>query len=372
MSDTPQGPGWWQASDDKWYPPPRPQMPGDETAPATVVAPTATQPFGAPTSGGFPAGPPTAVSGPGFAPPGAPGTFGGPGAPGGPPSLPGGPPSPYGVPPVAPPPGGQNRTPLFVVLGVLVAAALVGVILMLTSSGDDEPSTGTTTPTTAAPATTAAPGETTAPPTTEAGGGTGGQTAGDIAVVESGFSVYTDQLSEEERVSYGFTIQNNGDQVATSVPVTIAFLDDGGTVVGTADQNIGVLLPGQKMGLGDEPYDVATGAATMQVTVGEPSSWEAPDNYGEITVAGISTTVDDYGAPTSNFTATSTYSEQIDSPYAYAIYRNANGDIVGGSYGFLNFVPANGDTAGEVTSYSSIPDIDGTKTEVYVDPGYLS
>src|SRR2546423_15608265 len=24
MSDQPQGPGWWQASDDKWYPPPAP------------------------------------------------------------------------------------------------------------------------------------------------------------------------------------------------------------------------------------------------------------------------------------------------------------------------------------------------------------
>lgn len=28
MSDTPQGPGWWQASDRKWYPP-RPANPND-------------------------------------------------------------------------------------------------------------------------------------------------------------------------------------------------------------------------------------------------------------------------------------------------------------------------------------------------------
>ena len=66
MSDTPQGPDWWQASDDKWYPPPRPEMPG--TADATAVAaPGAVTPGGPPTgpplapptgppSGGFPAG----------------------------------------------------------------------------------------------------------------------------------------------------------------------------------------------------------------------------------------------------------------------------------------------------------------------------
>jgi hypothetical protein len=276
---------------------------------------------------------------------------------------------------VAPPPGGQqNRTPLFIALGVLVAAALVGVIVMLTSGDDDEPSAGPGPDTTVAPVTTAAPGPTEAPGTTAGntgGGNTGGQAAGEIEVIESGFSVYTDQLSEDQRLSYGFVLQNNGDQVATSVPVTVAFLDESGTVVGSSDENIGVLLPGQKMGIGDEPYDAAANAASMQVTVGEPSRWEAPDGYGEITIEGISTTVDDYGAPSSNFTANSTYGEQLDSPYAYALYRNSAGDIVGGSYGFLNFLPASGSTAGEVTSYSSIPDVDGAMTEIYVDPGYI-
>jgi len=393
MSDTPQGPGWWQASDDKWYPPPRPQMPGDEAAPVTAVGPTTAAPTtvapttmappygapggpGGPSSGGFPAGPPTAISGQGFAPPGAPG------GPGGPPSLPGAQPSPYGMPPVAPQPSGQNRTPLFIALGVVVAAALVGLILMLTSGGDDEPTADPGPSTTAAPGTTAGPDTTAGPATTAgpgtteaAGGNTGGSTGGqgseEIKVTESGFSVYTDQLSEEQRVSYGFVIQNNTENVATGVPITVAFLDDAGTVVGNADENIGVLLPGQKMGIGDEPYDVGA-AATMQVTVGEPSSWEAPsDTYGEISAEGITTTIDDYGAPTSTFTANSTYGEQIDSPNAYALYRNSGGDIVGGSYGFLNFVPANGSTAGDVTSYSSIPDVDGSKTEIYVDPGYI-
>ncbi len=33
MSDQAQGPGWWQASDGKWYPPPEPQRP---TAPVTA------------------------------------------------------------------------------------------------------------------------------------------------------------------------------------------------------------------------------------------------------------------------------------------------------------------------------------------------
>lgn len=63
MSDTSQGPGWWQASDGKWYPP-------EQAPPAAPTAPSTAAPgqaFGAP------AGPPPAygapVGGPGFAAP---------------------------------------------------------------------------------------------------------------------------------------------------------------------------------------------------------------------------------------------------------------------------------------------------------------
>ncbi|MCU1356562.1 MAG: hypothetical protein JWM89_1980 [Acidimicrobiales bacterium] len=51
MSDASQGPGWWQASDGKWYPPE--QAPG--AAPAS--APTGPPPSGPPV-GGPPVGPP--------------------------------------------------------------------------------------------------------------------------------------------------------------------------------------------------------------------------------------------------------------------------------------------------------------------------
>src|SRR5438477_7583604 len=44
MSDQSQGPGWWQASDGKWYPP--------EKAPAPVPLGSPTQPFGVPPSPG--------------------------------------------------------------------------------------------------------------------------------------------------------------------------------------------------------------------------------------------------------------------------------------------------------------------------------
>lgn len=359
MSDAPQGPGWWQASDDKWYPPPRPEMPGEQAAASPIAgtpsggyeqAPPPTTPYGAPV-----AGPPGTPSGPGM-----------PGAPGAPY---GSQPSPYGgVPPITPPPGaGQNRTPLFVALGVLAAVVFVGIIIIATSGGDDdEPTTDPTSPTTAIDDTVPVP--TTGgddPPDTEAPTGDG-----QIAIGEQGFSVSMDQLSDAETGSYGVMLENTSDQVATLVTVQVGFLDESGTVIGTDSQMINVLMPGQTFGIGNSGIELDGDPVEMQVTPEEPT-WDSPDDYGEVTTSGLSTTIDDYGAPTTNFTAESTYSEQLDSPYAYVVYRNSGGDIIGGAWSSMSFIQANGSSTGEVTSYYTIDDIDDSQTEVYIDPGYL-
>lgn len=55
MSDVSQGPGWWQASDLKWYPP---ELHADYVAPPTPVTPTL------PPPPKLPPPPPTPVTGP--------------------------------------------------------------------------------------------------------------------------------------------------------------------------------------------------------------------------------------------------------------------------------------------------------------------
>jgi hypothetical protein len=52
VSDAPQGPGWWQASDGRWYPP-------ESAPPPTQPAPPAGQPPGPYTPYGYPAPAPT-------------------------------------------------------------------------------------------------------------------------------------------------------------------------------------------------------------------------------------------------------------------------------------------------------------------------
>jgi hypothetical protein len=357
MSDVPQGPGWWQASDDKWYPPPRPTMPGEDQQPGGV-APSAPPEGMAPPAG--------APSGPGFGPPMAPP----PGAPMGPPGAPmGGPPSYGGYPQGPPPGGGQNRTPLFVALGVVAVAALLGVGLVVAGGGDDDddptPSsieTATTSPDdttgTTGPDSTSEPNEPSEPGSAE-----------DIEVVETGFTNFVAQYDEVNHVSYGYVLENTGDEPVSNIEVTVTLKDGDGTVVSSDTDTIYLIQPGAKVGLGDEPYEEIAEVAEMEVQASVPSYTEPAEELGEITAGDISTTEDSSWKTT--FTATSTYEVQLDGPYAYVIYRNTAGDIVGGSYGFMNVVEAGGSTSGEVTSYEPIPGVDPAKTEVYVDPGYI-
>jgi hypothetical protein len=353
MSDVPQGPGWWQASDDKWYPPPRPTMPGEDAA--------------APVSSAPPEGlaPPMNVpSGQGFGPPMGP--------PSGAPVPPPGPqPGPYGAYPPGPPPtGGQNRTPLFIALGVVAAVALLGVGLVVASGGDDDD-----TPPATQAATTTPPDDTsspTSPPETDGPDDTSGSGEGaeNIDVVEKGFTNFDPEYEDGNHVSYGYVLENTGDDPVSNLEITVTLLDSEGTVVSSDTDNVYLIQPGQKMGLGDEPYENIAEVAEIDVQASVPSYATDAEELGEITTEGISTS-DESSQWKTTFTAKSTYEVQIDSPYAYVIYRNTGGDIVGGSYGFMNVLRSGGSTSGEVTSYEPIPGVDPSKTEVYVDPAYL-
>ncbi|HMG40695.1 MAG TPA: hypothetical protein VK611_05170 [Acidimicrobiales bacterium] len=369
MSDTPQGPGWWQASDDKWYPPPRPAMPGEEPAATQVVGPppapapgampgSVAPPFGAPpgappTSGGYPSAPPTAPVP-------------------GPPPLSGQPSNPYGMPPGTPPPGvgDNNRTPLFVVLGILGAAAVV-LLFFLLSSGDDggdpqNPSDRTTLP----PSTDTPDTEPT--DTTDPGDDPPPANDGPVQVVDQGFSNF-EGTSGDSAGSFGFILENTGDDILQSVETQVVIYGSGDRVITTKDFSIGTIRPGEQMGFGDEMYgeDVQDGIDHLEVQVRDHSDAAAdpadvPDGGFEIT--GTETTNDEYNMTTS-FHLVSTYTvEEVGYPSTYVVFRDAGGDIVGGAWGSAAFESAP-EADVEVTTYDVIPDVD--TTEVFVDPGYV-
>lgn len=120
MSDAPQGPGWWQASDGRWYPP----QPTPPPAPAPTPPPYGAVPTPPP---GTPLGTPAPPSyGPTTAPPAS---YGPPTSPPPPPGFAGGP---------VPPAGKKGNAGLYAVLAVIAFVAIAGTALFFVVSGGDD------------------------------------------------------------------------------------------------------------------------------------------------------------------------------------------------------------------------------------------
>jgi hypothetical protein len=323
MSDTPQGPGWWQASDEKWYPPPQPVMSPETT---TVGQ---------------------------HQPPG-----------------PGATPYPYGGAPASPPgAGGQNRTALYITLGVLGVLVLVVLIAALSSGGDDDdPQAAPSTTASTEPVTTEEV-ETTEPPpdTTEPEEPAGAGDVSDLEVTETGFSTYIDPIGDTPGGSFGFLVENTGDATLTGVPLSVTIMDEAGGILETTSFDVGVIRPGETLGYGAELIEHPTnGIGEIEVQVGESvSTYEAPAE-GTLTASDVNTTGDEYSV-TTTFSVASTYSEQVDYAAPYAIHRDTSGRIIGGGMGIMDFIPPGGEQNGQVDIFGPIPNI--ATTEVYVDSG---
>src|SRR3954447_6309786 len=143
MTDSSQGPGWWQASDGKWYAPEAHPDFGGAPTEAVEAASTPPEPPQAPPAPPSPPVPPTEAM-PAAGPPAGPPL----GAPGGPP-----PGAPGGPPPGAPGAGGSSNA-RWIVLGVLGAVIIAIVAFLLLRGGDDKKDTVAANSTTAASDTT--------------------------------------------------------------------------------------------------------------------------------------------------------------------------------------------------------------------------
>lgn len=302
--------------------------------------------------------------------------------------MPGAQPSPYSGVPGQPPGSAQNRAPLFIALGGLGVVILIGLIVLLMSGGDDDDTTtGTTedpnTSETLAPETTGEPATTTPPDTTDTtengggGGGGGGGTAScdggsidlgsDIEMVECGFS--TASYFDDMQPTIGFIVNNqSGGNLAGSFTVT--FKGESGSTLAFEDINVEVLPPGE-FGVGHTPWDTSTEPVASVDISWEESSYPDDPGDGSIEVSNIQSQVDGSSIRTS-FSATSTYSEEAESPKAHLIFRDSSGSIVGGSNSgiSLNTLRPNEASTGVDDSYVTFDDLDESGTEVYVDFGY--
>ena len=256
------------------------------------------------------------------------------------------------------PGSGQNKTPLYIAIGA-VAVALIVIIAVVLSGGDDNDDP-TTSPTTDPPVTQDDPADTTAT-TTDPGSGSGtgsGSTAVDgLEVTDSGFS----------NTSYGFVITNSAGEARVNFTVDVAIYDTSDTVISNDTHSVGRINAGESLGIGyDITDEVPGGVGRLEFSFEEGFEATAPE--GSFAVSEVSTQTDEYSTETT-FNVSSTYQIDLETTYAYAIYRNGSGQIIGGTYGFVDLVPAGGQARGTITSFEPVEGV--ATTDVYVDQGYF-
>lgn len=213
-------------------------------------------------------------------------------------------------------------------------AALLVAVLTLTAAGIWVWRTTSTAPpacvSTAGPA-NAATRPVAAPPT-------------GLRVVEKGFS----QLTNEHRdVLVGAVLENTSSLVAYRVPVTFRVTDQAGRPIDYQRNRrwlrveIPVVMPGQRIGVGtlvavdqDERTNQFLTAAAFTADVGMPQWWprlSRGHTFAEVTTQLVRVPNDPQGYSSLHFTIQTRYCETLLRRGVVALYRSANGTLLGGS-----------------------------------------
>jgi len=173
----------------------------------------------------------------------------------------------------------------------------------------------------------------------------------------------------ESQVGYGMLIRNpNGNFAVESTMFHITLYAKDGSVIAVEEGYVDTLLPNQTLGEGGEIYvdkEMTVASADFQIKSGK---FETSDVIPTFTAENISYQADRYFPKVTGEIA-SPYTKDITNVRVSAIAYNEVGDIIGGGFTFLDFVPANSKAAVEVSiTVAGIP----TKTELYAAVSALS
>jgi hypothetical protein len=240
-----------------------------------------------------------------------------------------------------------------------VVAAALAALAVTACSGGGNGSSGTasdrTTASTAAlVTTTTAPVDLTGEP---------------LVIAEQGVSSFPDPFDRTATLGgYGIILQNpNAELMATGVRVVARILDPAGVELLVDSTLLNAVMPGQRMALGRTLIEPIANPTQLAVTV-EVSTWLRPASPdGLLSADGIVTEPEPNGGAITRFTVHSTWPEQEEGVDVTAIYRAADGRILGAEATVLALVPPSGQVAGQIRLLSPIPDL--ATTEVFVGRG---
>lgn len=241
----------------------------------------------------------------------------------------------------------------------VVAAAVAALVLTACSGGDGTSDEGADDADSSAQVVVSTTTSTTEAPLT----------GEPLVITEQGVSSFPDPYDRTATLGgYGVILHNpNPEVMASGVRVVTRVLNPDGTELLVDSTLLNAVMPGQRMALGRTLIEPIENPTQLQVLV-EVGAWLRPASTdGLLTADGVVTEPEANGGAVTRFVVRSTWPEIEEGVDVTAIYRAADGRILGAESTTLASVRPSGETPGQIRLLSPIPDL--ATTEVFVGRG---
>ncbi len=177
-----------------------------------------------------------------------------------------------------------------------------------------------------------------------------------------------------ESISYGALLENTSDTVAFMSVASVSVLDDEGAVIESGEENelyqqgVTAIFPGQTVGFGATvPSEQSKEADSITVEVDVDEWWaldDAQDEFPQVSTSHVSVAQEDDEAVVSYAVSVT---EDLPVSYAAAVFRDAEGAIVGGAAAMQPQALSQGDSQQQLVCRHGLPDdAQLDETEVYI------
>ncbi|HSP04512.1 MAG TPA: hypothetical protein VLR27_13465 [Acidimicrobiales bacterium] len=263
----------------------------------------------------------------------------------------------------------RNWSPLIAVVVVLAVAALAfaGARALITGSADDDTATGGLLDTDDdgssvldedTPSLEDLTSDVTLPPGPDAG----------LQVADQGITIVPDRFDESRREgTFAVIVQNpHDDWLAQGVQVSATFLDEGGQPLGADDGFVEVVLPGQSVAVASLFFDAPTvPVAGLDVQV-EVARWrETGPVAGGFSITEVQTNEAEFSGVRTTFLIQSDFDEPLTDVGVTAVYRTADGRIIGGYDTFVDRLDPGVATLAEIDLLANVDPAQIASTELY-------
>lgn len=171
----------------------------------------------------------------------------------------------------------------------------------------------------------------------------------ELAVAAQGFG----QEPESQRIGWGFIVENpDPENLLSDSRYHVVVYDDAGNVLDTSSSYINALLPGAKLGIAGTMY-IPDGTTAARVDAHVLAGDVETGTFTPVLAVENVTFVDDSYTPKVTGIVKNTSDQVLENIEVAALAYNEAGEIIGGNFTYVDFVPAQGQAAVDVSITSS-------------------